>query len=247
MSSEVNTNDLLVIGLNELLATGFGISSPTGNAQINSFKGPLVSSKQLHITGDARILGVVQSGLTLGKPILLPKGSSSVPALAFAGDPDTGFHNPASGVIEFISDGVPVFTIDSSGASAITSQTTPGGGATVQHLTSVATTTSAITPILSIPPSASGNKAYIGEAAIIAVNTTNNTDIASHWFTFRAKEIGGTFTTSGQVQHTFIVDASLTLAEISVTGGGNLNVNVQGVAGTNISWTSKVVLTSQSF
>lgn len=105
----------------------FGISTPSGKAQINGVYGNKISGSTLHIAGDAWIQGTIQTALKLAKGILFGFGSATVPSIAFVGDEDTGFYRSADGTIGFASNGVAAATMSAAAITVNAPITTSGG------------------------------------------------------------------------------------------------------------------------
>lgn len=258
-----DTNDLNVLRRAEISAI-IAQTTPNGDRQINGVVAPKISGKQLYITGDAYIHGLIKTPLNLTSGIRFPDGSASAPSITFVNDPDTGIYRDSSGNVNFTSNGIPMAVIGPTLQTNVPI-TTPSGqnlvinpdgpsvdfsGKTLINIGGLSTdpnsyeivggeilTTNA-TPVVGLTISTVTNASYNIHVEIVRANVSDNTSAGNHSLYTRGKNIGGVASaTTPYIEFENNSDAGVAsaLANFQVSGS-NINVMFVGINATNIKW-----------
>lgn len=80
------------------------------------------------------------------------------------------------------------------------------------------------------------NRAYLVEAHVLAVNTTDNTQAASYVLVGLFNNNGGTLAQVGSTTNVSTIESNAAWDVAFAVSGTDIQIKVTGAAGTNISW-----------
>jgi len=123
------------------------------------------------------------------------------------------------------------------------------GSSTFSATASVATTNATATTIYSLATTAGTNGCVVGIRGLISCGVAAASGATAYYaFLVKGKNTAGTMTASAIAQSTAIVDSPLSATAISATvTGATINIQVTGVASTNINWCGRFLVTSQTY